>query len=57
MRALVRDAIFVDQEFGVAGLHGLGDAGEDRAGEGVGPVVEDGVEVVGACSWRGEVVS
>ena len=49
LRAVARGQdVFVEQELGVTRFHGGGGVAEDGAGEGVGPVVEDVVEEVGA---------
>lgn len=46
-RPRVREDEFADQQLREAGLHGAGGAREDSDAVGVGPVMEDGAEVVG----------
>ena len=51
VRVRVREDEFADEQLREAGLHGAGGAREDADAVGVGPVVEDGAEVVGVRVW------
>ena len=53
MTAAIRQDDVVDDEFRIAGRHGVRCVAEDVAGLVVAPVGEDEVEVVGTCAWRG----
>ena len=50
MGVFIRDDVVVDEELAVAPCHGGDDGVENIAAFVVGPVVEDGVEVICACS-------